>query len=232
MSKKIGLFWLRDDFRITKTAEIPLVKSGISRIVEHKKGKDTHGVESTERLKLLTIGQGVGRSSTAVMIDQDKVIIFGGLQEGAAYSPSNKVHLIDFSDSFKPVVTEINSMYFSRSYGDSTILPNGKVFLNGGHSYNDLEFSNFIPEIYVDITSFFDRKKSAILCHKSQSPEKFLEAAKLMNRFRSAQCNAPENNYAEAYRLNKSFPFSDIRRLLPQEPAYRPYYVKDSKNFL
>ena len=158
---KIWVMDSDDDFRITKTAEIPLVKSGISRIVEHKKGKDTHGVESTERLKLLTIGQGVGRSSTAVMIDQDKVIIFGGLQEGAAYSPSNKVHLIDFSDSFKPVVTEINSMNFSRSYGDSTILPNGKVFLNGGHSYNDLEFSNFIPEIYDTNTGVSTKMKNS-----------------------------------------------------------------------
>jgi len=90
---------------------------------------------------------------------------------------------------------------------------------------------NFIPEIYVDITKYFNYKKKAILCHKTQNPNNFVEAVEIMNRFRAAQCNAPRGNYAEAYRLDKKFPFSDIRGLLPCSPQYRPFY-RNLKNSL
>lgn len=83
---------------------------------------------------------------------------------------------------------------------------------------------NFTPDYYVDITKFFDQKKEAILAHKSQSPKRFFEATKILNRFRSAQCNAPKGHYAETYRFEKTFPFSDIRQMLPPTPIYKPYY--------
>ena len=83
---------------------------------------------------------------------------------------------------------------------------------------------NFNPNFYVDISEVFQKKADAIMSHKSQTPEKFLEATTLMNRFRSAQCNAPNNHYAETYRFEKSFPFSDIRQMLPSSPVYKPYY--------
>ena len=89
---------------------------------------------------------------------------------------------------------------------------------------------NFNPEIYIDITDSFFDKKSAILSHKSQNPEKFFKVAKLMNTYRAAQCNAPEGNYAEAYRLYKNFPYVDIRNLLPPAPKLLPFDItsKDS----
>jgi hypothetical protein len=39
-------------------------------------------------------------------------------------------------------------MNFARSNGNATIMPDGNIFINGGHSYKDLEFSVFTPEIY------------------------------------------------------------------------------------
>ncbi len=138
-----------DDYRVLKTGEIPLVKSGISRTLEHKMPEHKHGEkENIHKLKLLTIGSPVGARNSVIMIEKDKLMVFGGRQNGAEYSPSNKVLLIDFSDSFKPVIKELNSMNYARSNGNATILPNGNVFLNGGEAYNDLEFSNFVAEIY------------------------------------------------------------------------------------
>ena len=86
---------------------------------------------------------------------------------------------------------------------------------------------NFKPDYYVDITPFFVKKENAILKHKSQNPERFFKATKLLNRFRAAQCNIPENNYAEAYRTENKFPFGDIRNLIPNAPDIKPFY----KNF-
>ena len=87
---------------------------------------------------------------------------------------------------------------------------------------------NFNPEFYIDITMFFEAKANAIMCHKTQVPERFVSATKLMNRFRAAQCNAPDFNYAEAYRVNNRFPFSDIRSLIPEPPPLKPFYQNNS----
>ena len=141
--------WVMDvnnNYRVMKTGEIPLVKSGISKVLEHSNPNfDDH---KKDNLKLLTIGSAVGSTNSVVMIEKDKILVFGGRQQGEEYSPSNKVFLIDFSDSFKPQIKELKSMNFARSNGNATIMPDGNIFLNGGHSYNDLEFSVFTPEIY------------------------------------------------------------------------------------
>lgn len=86
---------------------------------------------------------------------------------------------------------------------------------------------NFNPEFFVDITTFIEYKKIAIKFHISQSPDKFIEAAVLLNRFRAAQCNMPKNNFVEAYRTSKRFPFADVRNLLPPPPKVRPFYKND-----
>ncbi len=91
---------------------------------------------------------------------------------------------------------------------------------------------NFIPNYYVDITKYFSEKQKSILCHKSQKPIRFSKLAKLMNRYRSAQCNAPENNYAEAYFFNQSFPFSDIRNILPDSPPLTSFNIETLNGFL
>ena len=91
---------------------------------------------------------------------------------------------------------------------------------------------DFVPEYYVEITPHFKLKKDAILQHKSQNPERFLQATILLNRFRSAQCNAPIGNYAESFRQEKRYPFSDIRSLLPPAPKIYPFYKKNSKSFI
>jgi len=141
--------WVMDvnnNYRVMKTGEIPLVKSGISKVLEHSNPNfDDH---KKDNLKLLTIGSAVGSTNSVVMIEKDKILVFGGKQKGEEYSPSNKVFLIDFSDSFKPQIKELKSMNFARSDGNATIMPDGNIFLNGGHSYTDLEFSVFTPEIY------------------------------------------------------------------------------------
>ena len=141
---KIWVMDKTDNYRIHKTGEIPLVRGGISRTLEHVNPNS----ENKKHLKLLTIGSAVGPTSSVVMIGKDKVIVFGGKQKGKEYSPSNKVFLIDFSNSFKPEIRELGNMLYPRSNGNATILPTGEIFINGGHSYNDLEFSNFISEIY------------------------------------------------------------------------------------
>ena len=91
---------------------------------------------------------------------------------------------------------------------------------------------NFKPDYYVDITDFFSLKKQAILKHESQNPERFVDLASLMNSYRSAQCNAPKGCYAEAYCFQSSFPFSDIRSLLPISPTLRNFHIKHKNGFL
>ena len=87
---------------------------------------------------------------------------------------------------------------------------------------------SFTPDYYVDITPYFTAKQNAIMAHTSQHPQRFVAATQIVNRFRAAQCNAPDGHYAEAYRIDSRFPFSDVRALLPSPPPYRPFYVPGS----
>ncbi len=151
--------WVMDfnnNYNVFKTGEIPLVKSGLPD--EFFQSKYSHAKHShmknksdekheVENIKLLTIGSPVGPKSSAVMIEKDKVLVFGGKQTGKQYAPSNKVYLIDFSNSFKPKIKELNSLNFARANGNATLLPDGTIFVNGGSSYNE-SYSVFTPEIY------------------------------------------------------------------------------------
>ncbi|MDA9171531.1 PIG-L family deacetylase, partial [Alphaproteobacteria bacterium] len=77
---------------------------------------------------------------------------------------------------------------------------------------------NFQPNYYVDVSDNFVFKKEAIMRHSSQNPKRFVDLSVLMNSYRSAQCNSPKGTYAEAYCFINSFPFSDIRNILPESP--------------
>ena len=91
---------------------------------------------------------------------------------------------------------------------------------------------NFIPNYYIDITDVFEIKKKAVMSHLSQKPKRFVDLIKIMNGYRSAQCNAPIGNYAECYSFKRSFPFSDISKILPSPPKIRPFYINDQLGFL
>ena len=91
---------------------------------------------------------------------------------------------------------------------------------------------NFTPNYYIDISKHFELKKNAILKHKSQNSEKFYKAIEINNRFRAAQCNAPDGSYAEVYRFEPTFPFLDIRSLLPKSLPIRSYYKNLSNSLI
>lgn len=91
---------------------------------------------------------------------------------------------------------------------------------------------NFNPNIYIDITEHFSDKVKAILNHKSQKPEKFVKAIEINNKFRAAQCNAGGESYAEVFRFEPSFPFVDLRSLLPPTMRIRPYYKNEPNSLI
>ena len=91
---------------------------------------------------------------------------------------------------------------------------------------------NFQPNYYIDITDHIEFKKEAVLKHNSQDPQRFVDLFKLMNNYRAAQCNAPKGKYAEAYNFISSFPFSDIREILPPSFKLRPFHIDNQNGFL
>ncbi len=91
---------------------------------------------------------------------------------------------------------------------------------------------NFNPNYYVDITKFFKNKIDSLLKHKTQNPERFVNLIKLMNSYRSAQCNSPLGTYAEAYKFEQSFPFATITNLLPPPPDVRTFHINSRNGFL
>jgi N-acetylglucosamine malate deacetylase 1 len=91
---------------------------------------------------------------------------------------------------------------------------------------------NFNPTYYVDITDHYELKKEAVLKHQTQNPHRFVDLFELMNFYRAAQCNAPKGIYAEAYSFVPSFPFSDIRAILPSPLQLIPFHINNQFGFL
>lgn len=87
---------------------------------------------------------------------------------------------------------------------------------------DNMQGAGFAPTHYVDITGHFATKVEAIRAHVSQDPERFVIAAERLNAFRASQANGWPPCYAEAFRFEPSFPFVDIRELLPPAPVLRP----------
>ena len=50
-----------------------------------------------------------------------------------------------------------------------------------------------------------------------------------MNSYRAAQCNAPKGRYAEAYSFEPSFPFTDIRQILPSPLKLRSFHIENQQ---
>ncbi|TPN89730.1 PIG-L family deacetylase [Mesorhizobium sp. CU2] len=82
--------------------------------------------------------------------------------------------------------------------------------------------TGFSPTHYVEISPHWDIKAQAIRAHRSQGPEHYVERARLQNEFRAGQCNGVSGALAEAFRFEPTFPFADIRALLPPAPPVRP----------
>lgn len=74
---------------------------------------------------------------------------------------------------------------------------------------------NSNPFFYFDITDFAEEKEKAIMCHHSQSPERLVYMSMIQSEFRAAQCGY-KNRHAECLYYNQTFPYSDIRDLLPK----------------
>ena len=49
-----------------------------------------------------------------------------------------------------------------------------------------------------------------------------MNRARIQNEFRAGQCNGAPGALAEAIRFEPTFPFADIRDLLPPAPPIRP----------
>jgi len=82
--------------------------------------------------------------------------------------------------------------------------------------------TGFSPTHYVDVSAYRDVKTQAIRAHHSQRPEQYVDRARIQNEFRAGQCNSLPGSLAEAFRFEPTFPFADIRALLPPAPPVRP----------
>ena len=89
---------------------------------------------------------------------------------------------------------------------------------------------NFEPNYYINVTHHFSAKKKAILSHKSQNPERFIDLCTLMNSCKTAEYNLPKGFY-EAI-LQQIISFFRYKRNLPLSPKLRPFYIENKNSSL
>lgn len=160
---------------------------------------------------------------------------FIGLPDGKLSNTSEAFHLIEkYIHSVNPdfIVTHDENDYHPDHRALSRIVSDVASFKCPVFYSETLMGLCFEPNYYIDITEHFTQKVEAILAHKTQMPEKFVKVVKLMNMYRAAQCNAPEGHYSECYRVSKTFPFGDVRSLLPNAQKYRPFYINNEDSLI
>lgn len=91
-----------------------------------------------------------GPTSTAVMFDTGMILQVGGNGYSNSYqsSSSNQATIFDINRLDEGVldISETNPMIHARQWGNSTVLPNGEVFVSGGSRYADTAGDNTVLE--------------------------------------------------------------------------------------
>lgn len=143
----------------------------------------------------------------------------GALQSDAAL----RAMLEDVVGQFRPdlIATHAPNDYHSDHRAVSQAVRMAASFKAPVLWFDTLAGTGFEPTAYVDITAHMGTKEAAMRQHASQDPERFVLAIRQQNAWRARQCNMPEAGYAEAWRFEPCYPFSDIRALLPPAPALR-----------
>lgn len=81
---------------------------------------------------------------------------------------------------------------------------------------------DFVPDFYVDVTDYIDKKIAMLKKHKSQLPFDPEERVRTVSRFRGIQCGKKEIKYAEAFKLFKRFDWVKGYELLPKDEFELP----------
>jgi len=120
---------------------------------------DANGTGSIAKAGRL-VSSNVGASSTAVMFRPGKVLQMGGGYDLNFASPY--AHVIDINP-VTPVIQQVASPLYRRHWGNSTVLPDGRVFLSGGSvADNDpVNGVDYTSEIYDPVANTWSEAATA-----------------------------------------------------------------------
>ena len=115
---------------------------------------------------------------------------------------------------------------------------NLQLFINCSSALHQI--SSAIHQLFISYSSVIHSAGLKSIKESLSSPLEYwdvnvlgtINLVKLMNEYRSAQCNAPKGNYAEAFFFEPSFPFSDVRNILPKSPEILPFHIENINGFL
>lgn len=100
-------------------------------------------------------------NANAVMYDalNGKILAVGGAPDYTQSPATNNAHIITIGNpNTIPTVATIGSMKYARSFANSVVLPDGKVFITGGQTYAEsfTDYnSNLTPELFDPVTLRF-----------------------------------------------------------------------------
>jgi hypothetical protein len=102
----------------------------------------------------------MGASSTAVMFRPGRILQVGGGYDLDFASPN--AHVFDIN-SATPVVTQVPSPLYRRHWGNSTVLPDGRVFLSGGSVADNDPINGvaYTSEIYDPVANTWSEAATA-----------------------------------------------------------------------
>ena len=145
----------------------------------------------------------------------------------------------------KEIILKDTDIYLVDTYGEASKFYNltsvafvgGSIIKHGGQ--NPLEPARFGCKIihgpyiqnFTEIYKLLNQNNLSSKFNNVNQLVKLVDQSFKQNQNYNNKAIKLKPHYAEAFKFEKTFPFSDIRNLLPDPPPYKPFY-KNLKNAL
>lgn len=183
------------------------------RVMRHQEAERAAGIVGAEKVFDLDVPDlEVNAKSARLLEDLIRVIRYASPDLIITHSP----------DDYMADHVEVSRAVFDASFSASVphICEDAQPCEIAPIYYMDtLAGVNFLPEEYVDVSDYIDKKLSALDCHQSQikwmlehDKIDFLDFVRTCSKYRGMQCGV---RYAEGFRRSVCWPKLTVRRLLP-----------------
>ena len=163
---------------------------------------------------------------TSVMYAPGKILVAGG-----GIPPQKSAETIDCTDSH-PKWTAVAPMAFARRHENSTLLPDGTIFVNGGtsggaggHPFNDVTAPALTPELWNPSTGQWSSMAIESVARLYHSTSILLPDARVLSTgggeytLPSWQTNLPKDTHKDAQIFSPPYLFRGARPVIAHAPA-------------
>ena len=191
---------------------------------------DTIGAGSWTRGPDHVAGTTIRDYGTSVQFAPGKILVAGG-----GIPPQSTAEVIDCNDPH-PAWRAVASMAFARRHQNSTLLPDGTIFVNGGtsgaaggHPFNDVTAPVLTPELFDPTTKHWMPMAQEAIARLYHSTSILLPDARVLSSgggeytLPSWSPNLPKDTHKDGQVFSPPYLFHGTRPLIAKSPSFAIY---------